>query len=289
LSKGEGDWVSEKPLRAGIIGDPVAHSISPAIQQPALDALGINAVYERWHTPADQLAERIASLREPDALGASVTVPHKLAVIQYVDEISPLATKVGAVNTVINRNGRLLGDNTDVHGFATSLKEACPDVAMRSALILGAGGAARAVVLALDSLGVREITLANRNPDRSAKLAADLAPIAIRLISLDEAELIPALKSSSVLVNATSLGWHAGETPIALDLLGNLPANAVVADLTYRDTDLLVAARERGLQTFDGLGMVVHQGARAFKLWTGQDAPVELMMAAAIEARSPKS
>jgi shikimate dehydrogenase len=281
--------VSEKPLRAGIIGDPVAHSISPAIQQPALDALGINAVYERWHTPASELAARIAGLREADALGASVTVPHKLAVIQYIDEVSPLALKVGAVNTVINRGGRLIGDNTDVHGFATSLSEVCPDAASRSALILGAGGAARAVVLALDSLGVKSIALANRNPERSGKLAADLAPIQISLISYDDAELIPAVERATILVNATSLGWHAGEIPIAPALLDRLPENAVVADLTYRDTDLLVAARTRGLVTMDGLGMVVHQGARAFKLWTGKDAPVELMMAAAIEARSPKS
>jgi shikimate dehydrogenase len=281
--------VSDKPLRAGIIGDPVAHSISPAIQQPALDALGINAIYERWHTPAAELEARIAGLREPDALGASVTVPHKLAVIQYIDEVSPLALKVGAVNTVINRDGRLLGDNTDVHGFATSLSEICSDVRSRSALILGAGGAARAVVLALDSLGVESSALANRNPERSDKLAADLAPIRISLISYDDAELVPAIENATILVNATSLGWHAGEIPIAPALLDRLPENAVVADLTYRDTDLLVAARLRGLTTMDGLGMVVHQGARAFKLWTGKDAPVDLMMAAAIEARSPKS
>jgi len=275
-------------MRVGVVGDPVAHSLSPAIQQPALDALGVPARYERWHTPAAELPARIAGLRAADILGANVTVPHKLAVMPLLDEVAPGARRAGAVNTVVNvgRAGRLLGENTDVHGFAAALTEVRPDLAGRRALVLGAGGAARAVVLALEGLGVSEIAVANRDPRRAARLAADLAPTPVRLLPTDPAVLAPALAAATLLVNATSLGWHPGETPLPLDLLASLPPDALVADLTYRDTDLLRAARARGLAALDGLPMLVHQGARALELWTGQPAPVDVMLAAAHAARA---
>jgi shikimate dehydrogenase len=269
-----------------VIGDPVAHSISPAMQQPALDAMGIDATYERWHTPATELQARIASLREPDALGANVTVPHKLAVMSMIDELSEIAIAAGAVNTVINQDGKLFGDNTDVYGFRTSLTGACADVGERSALVLGAGGAARAVILALAEIGVPRIGLHNRNPDRAAALIADLQPGPVELISTES--LPAAIGTFSVVVNATSLGWHAGEAPLDLDLLQRLPAGAMVVDLTYRDTDLLLAARARRLETLDGLAMLVHQGARALEMWTRRTAPVDVMMRAAMAARAPR-
>jgi shikimate dehydrogenase len=272
-------------LRLGVIGDPVAHSLSPAIHQPALDALGIPATFERWHTLAADLPARIAGLRAADALGASVTVPHKVATMALVDEVADAARRAGAVNTVVNRDGRLLGENTDIHGFATPLSAICPDVAARPALLLGAGGAARAVALALEGLGAPAIVLANRDRDRAARLAADLDVAALRTAPFDDASLRRLLPETLLLVNCTSLGWRAGETPLPLDLLALLPDDALVADLTYRQTDLLAAAADRGLATLDGLGMLVHQGARAFALWTGQAAPVEAMHAAAKTAR----
>lgn len=281
--------MTERRFRLGVIGDPVAHSISPAMQQPAFDALGIPATYELWHTAAEQLPARIDSLRSSDVLGASVTVPHKVAVMALLDEISPLARRAGAVNTVINRDGHLTGDNTDAHGFGVSLKEACPDVKNRQALILGAGGAARAVVLALESLGVRHITLANRRLDRAEALASDLAPTPLTVIGADEAVLTSAFPQASVLINATSLGWRKGETPFPLEWLLLLPPGAIVADLTYRDTDLLEAARAQGFATLDGLGMLVYQGARAFQLWTGREAPVQTMWDAARQARAARA
>jgi shikimate dehydrogenase len=277
---------SRGPYRLGVIGDPVAHSLSPSLHQPALDALGIPARYERWHTPAADLPERIASLRDPDALGASVTVPHKIAVMALVDEVSANARRAGAVNTVVNRDGALFGDNTDIHGFATSLQEALRGETPGRALVLGAGGAARAVVLALESCGIGEIVVANRDRERAAQLASDLRPAPVRAAALDDATLTTELPRTDVLVNATSLGWHAGEAPLDLAMLRLLPDAALVADLTYRDTDLLAAAKDRGLPTLDGLGMLVHQGARAFELWTGQPAPVETMLAAARRARA---
>lgn len=273
------------PYRLGVIGDPVAHSLSPALHQPALDALGIPATYERWHTPAEQIAERVAGLRDPDVLGANVTVPHKLAVFDLVDEISSTAQRAGAVNTIVNRDGRLFGDNTDIYGFQAAMREVLGEELPTSALVLGAGGAARAVVIALDAMGVPAISLANRNPERAARLAAVLAPTQLNLVELTPQAIVPALQNTTLLVNATSLGWHTGETPLALELLAELPAQATVADLTYRDTDLLQAAAARGLRAVDGLGMLVHQGAQAFERFTGQDAPVATMYAAARAAR----
>ncbi len=275
-------------LRVGVIGDPVAHSLSPALQQPGLDALGIPARYALWPTPAEALPQRIACLRAPDVLGANVTVPHKLAVMDLVDEVSTVARRAGAVNTIINRDGRLLGDNTDVAGFAAALGEAAPGPASGRALILGAGGAARAVALALDAAGGREITVANRGPERVRRLANDLAPLPLAAIDLSEEHLRHALPGTTLLVNATALGWRAGESPLPLALLALLPADAVVVDLTYRDTDLLIAARGRGLLTLDGLPMLIHQGARALELWTGQAAPLAEMRAAAEAARAAR-
>jgi shikimate dehydrogenase len=262
--------------------------LSPAIQQSAFDALDIRARYELWPTPAVELPARVGGLRAPGVLGANVTVPHKVAVMELLDQVTALARRAGAVNTVVNRDGRLLGDNTDIHGFAAALSEACSDAAGRAALILGAGGAARAVVLALAEVGVAAVAIANRNLERAARLAADLGPLAPRVVVPDDAALAVELGRAMLLVNATSVGWHPGEAPLRLALLEALPAGALVADLTYRDTDLLAAARDRGLATLDGLPMLVHQGARAFELWTGRPAPRATMLRAAVRARDER-
>ena len=274
------------PYRLGVIGDPVAHSLSPALHQPALDQRGIPAVYERWHTLAADLAGRVESLRDPEILGASVTVPHKIAVMSMIDEVSPAARRAGAVNTIVNRAGVLFGDNTDIYGFGMTVSDALGGRTPQVAIVLGAGGAARAVVLALEAAGTVEILVVNRDDERARQLAQDLHPAPVRPMRLDEDFLTRELPRAGLLVNATSLGWHRGETPIALPLLDLMPASAVVADLTYRDTDLLVAAQARGLKTADGLPMLVHQGARAFELWTGSQAPLETMLAAARAARA---
>lgn len=276
---------SAGPYRLAVIGDPVAHSLSPALHQPALDALHIPAVYERWHTPAAEVSRRVESLREPAMLGASVTVPHKVAVLGLVNEVSPAARRAGAVNTVVNRGGLLFGDNTDIYGFSVSVFEVFAGRLPPGAIVLGAGGAARAVVLALEAAGVREIVVANRDVERASRLARDLAPAPVHPVCLGDQKLEQLLPRCELLVNATSLGWHTGETPIELHHLDSLSHNAVVADLTYRDTDLLLAARERRLKTLDGLSMLVHQGARAFELWTGYPAPVDTMLEAARIAR----
>lgn len=273
------------PWRLGVIGDPVAHSISPAIHEAALRETGIAATYERWHTPRADLVARIAGLREGDVLGANVTVPHKQAVIPLLDAVQPLARRAGAVNTIIHHGDRLIGDNTDIEGFDAALTVACPDAAGRSAVVLGAGGAARAVVLALEQVGATPITVCARDLVRGAALATALAPSVIDTAGTDPETLRELLGEAGLLVNATSVGWSGEETPVPADLLASLPTGAVVIDLTYRDTALLRAARARGLAAHDGLAMLVHQGARAFTLWTGLAAPVEAMFAAAERAR----
>jgi shikimate dehydrogenase len=275
-----------RSYRLGVIGDPVAHSLSPALHQPALDERGIPAIYERWHTRGADLASRVESLRDPEILGASVTVPHKIAVMSMIDEVSPAARRAGAVNTIVNRGGALFGDNTDIYGFGVTVSDALAGRTPQVAIVLGAGGAARAVVLALEAAGAAEIVVANRDVERARLLAQDLQPAPLRPIRLDDEFLTHELPRADLLVNATSLGWHPGETPVALPRLDLLPARAVVADLTYRDTDLLLAAQARRLETADGLSMLVHQGARAFELWTGAPAPVKTMLAAARASRA---
>ena len=144
-------------------------------------------------------------------------------------------------------------------------------------------------MLALAEMGVSAVAVANRDPGRAARLAADFSSMTPRVVPYDDAKLATELKRATLVVNATSVGWHAGETPLPLPLLEALPADALVVDLTYRDTDLLAAARGRGLPTLDGLLMLVHQGARAFELWTGQPAPLATMLASAQRARDERA
>lgn len=271
--------------RLGLIGDPVAHSLSPAMQNAGLVALGIPGIYERWQTDDASLAERVVSVRIPGMLGANVTVPHKQAIPALLDAVTPLAARVGAVNTVVKRGGQLIGDNTDVYGFTMALASVTGDLAGRTAVILGAGGASRAVVIGLEQLGIGRIVIANRNVERSVALIDDLGTRGATATGLDATSLIETLATAAVVVNATALGWHVGETPIPLDLLGALPDDAHVTDLTYRETDLLVAARRRGLGASDGLEMLVLQGAKALQRWTGLEPPVAIMRDAALLTR----
>ena len=272
-------------MQVGVIGDPVAHSLSPVFQQAAFDALGIPARYERWHTPAQELPARIGCLRSSGFFGANVTVPHKVAVAGLVDTLSETAQRLGAVNTVINRGGRLHGDNTDLYGFMRSLLTVRPSVERDRVLIIGAGGAARAVVAAVAEIGVTGVTIANRSRDRAEQLLAGLRIGAAEIIPLTDWDLMRAIRDHSVIVNATSIGWNDDQTVLAPELLDAVDPQGLIADLTYRDTPLLVQAKARGLRTLDGLPMLVHQGARSFELWTGRDAPIDVMMAAAERAR----
>lgn len=270
--------------RVGLIGYPVEHSLSPAMQQAAFDALGIDARYELWPTPEEEVAERIDGLRRPDCLGANVTLPHKGVAFDLVDEMTERARMARAVNTIVNRGGRLFGDNTDIPGFLAPLHQRGIDLTQTRAVVLGAGGAARGVVIALLSAGCRQISVGNRTPDRAQAMVAMLhPPVPIWSGPLDA--LAEWLEGATLLVNATAVGWHGDALPIPAAMLELLPKDALVYDLTYRDTPLLLEARRLGLDTQDGLEMLVQQGVEAFRLWTGKEPPVDLMRAAALAGR----
>ncbi len=272
--------------RVGLIGDPVAHSRSPEMQNAAFEELGIDARYELWPTPADGLPARIALLRSPDVLGANVTIPHKLTVMSLLDEIAPSAETVGAVNTIVKRAGRLIGHNTDADGLAAALREIGWD-APEQAMVLGAGGAARAALVALHQLGTRAIRVLARDSASAERLAAAMSRH-MTGVSLLWGDLYTEdltlwqrmLARTEIVINATPLGM-APDDPLPLSdaALDRIPAGTLVMDLVTHDTPLLAAARARQLPALNGLPMLLHQGALAFTLWTGKGAPLEIMRA----------
>jgi shikimate dehydrogenase len=211
-------------------------------------------------------------------------VPHKVAVHALVDTVSETARKVGAVNTVVNQDGALLGENTDVYGFQRSLLMARPAVERDRVLVIGAGGAARAIVLGLAEAGVAGVTIANRTPAHAAAMA-DALGVGASVAQLTDWDLMAAMRDHSVIVNATSIGWNDEGEVVSQAVLDELDPAGLVVDLTYRGTPLLLAAQARSIATLDGLPMLVYQGARSFELWTGVTAPIDLMMAAAANAR----
>ncbi len=287
---------SELPRRAAdtvrftaVIGYPLAHSISPRFQQPAFDHLGLSVLYIARETPPEELPEFLTELRGPQWLGVNATVPHKEAVAAAVDDLSTEAWLIGAVNTVRKAGARLVGHNTDAAGFLRGLTAAACDPQGVSALILGAGGAARAVAVALLQAGARHVTIANRTGRRAERLVATLSATfdVARLAAgpLRAAAVRPVLQGVDLLVNTTTVGMAHGPaaaaSPLADVLLAQLSPGALVYDLIYNpaETPLLQAARTQGYRTQGGLPMLIYQGAASFELWTGQPAPVELMMA----------
>ncbi len=261
--------------RLGIIGHPVAHSLSPAIQGAALRAAGVDATYDRWDTPPDDLAARVAALREPDCLGANVTIPHKQAILPLLDEVAPLAAGIGAVNTVVNDQGRLTGHNTDGGGFVAALREAGFEPSGKRFLLVGAGGAARGIAFALREAGAA-IAISNRTAARAEALAEAVGAEAVPF----DAPPAP----YDCVVNCTSAGMHGSgaEDALPCDPAAAEPATLVV-DIVYapEETPLLRAARAAGLPVLGGLPMLIHQGALAFHLWTGRPAPLDAMREAA--------
>lgn len=277
-------------LVAGLIGDPVDHSLSPYMHNAAFRANGIDGRYELWPTPQADLAARLATIRDGGYLGANVTVPHKQAVIGMLDGISDTATRIGAVNTLIPGDGLLTGDNTDAYGFGRSLAAVRDVNEIARAVVVGAGGASRAVLVSLQDAGVAEIRLVNRTRDRADDLAKALSRPGEAPVIAEPWSRLPVLAGGTdLIVNATSIGWHGDEMPFDADVLVSLPDTAVVIDLTYRATALLRAATARGLRTSDGLPMLIHQGARSFELWTGETAPVDVMTAAVLAEQARRA
>ena len=278
--------------RIGLIGQGLKNSISVAFQQAALDHHGLDIRYEIWDTQASELEERMEALRGEDCLGANVTIPFKEAVIPYLDELDEGARRIGAVNTVVRQGGRLLGHNTDRVGFARSLEEAGFAARGAHAAVLGAGGAGRAVAVALIEAQAGTIFVADVIPRRADSLAGDLKRLTrsgttITWCYWGDGAFLRALADCRLLVNCTPVGMKHSETegqsPIAADLI---PPGCLAFDLVYNppETPFLAAARSRGARTMSGLRMLVHQGAASFRLWTGLEPPVALMLEAAERA-----
>jgi len=252
-------------MRAGVIGWPVAHSLSPRIHRFWLAEYGIDAQYQAVAVPPDWLGNAVDGFRSGGWRGFNVTLPYKETILPLLERVDDTARAIGAVNTVIAAGeGIFEGRNSDAQGFLASLRS---DRAIRTekpAVILGAGGAARAILAALSGAGVREIRIANRNRARAEILAA-----AFPAIICDWDDRAAMLQDAGLLVNATSLGMK-GQPALSIDL-DRLPMSAIVTDIVYRplETDMLARARARGNPVIDGLGMLLHQAAAGFAAWFG--------------------
>lgn len=276
----------------GLIGHKLGHSISPQFQQAAFDYLNLDVRYEVWETDKEGLPEVIEGLRNPAKLGANVTIPYKEDIIPFLDELNELARRIGAVNAIVNRDGKLIGCNTDGTGFIRALRQdGGLEPKDKRAVILGAGGAARAVGFALVDAGVTSLFIINRTTERGEALASSLKLSGNEVVASawKDGRTLQALMECDLLVNCTSVGMKDSEAENQLPIdVRLIPTRALVYDVVYNpaETPLLAAARQAGARTMGGLSMLVYQGAEAFELWTGKSAPVDIMMAAAKKALS---
>ncbi len=279
-----------------VIGYPLKHSISPYFQQAALDYYKLDMRYEAWEVKAEDLSTMIDLLRQTQNLGANITVPYKEAVLGFMDKIDVFAGMIGAINTIVNHQGKLFGFNTDASGFLKALRDdARFEPENKQVAILGAGGAARAVSLGLLQEKVASLTIINRALSRAENLAASLAEHSAKNNLSTEINTTPwqspklneVINHCQLIVNCTTLGMKnsSGEdkSPLAANLV---PKDALVYDLVYNpsETPLLRMAKEAGAKAIGGLPMLVYQGAASFKLWTGREAPLDIMLTAARQA-----
>lgn len=274
--------------RVVLIGHPVAHSLSGAMQQAAFDDQGIDAAYEMWDRAPIALPEAIGEIRGDDFLGANVTIPHKERVVPLVDRLTEEAQATGAVNTITREGKRLVGHNTDVPGFKVALDKLVGRQKMpRTAIVLGAGGGARAVVYGLIREGFQRIVVFNRHLHRAESLVKHFgrsaAHMELRAMPWHDSIIEAELAKAKILVNATSIGLTSDASPIPAEILSG---DLLVLDLIYATTRLLRDAEAAGSSVADGEQMLLHQGAAAFTLWTGLPAPVEVMQQALSTARA---
>jgi shikimate dehydrogenase len=280
--------LSGKTRVLGVIGHPVEHTSSPAMHNAAIAALGLDYVYAAFPVRPEALGQAIAGMRALQVRGLNVTVPHKVGVMALLDELSPEARAIGAVNTIDHCEGRLIGHNTDAFGIMESLRvDGGLEILPARIALLGAGGAARAILYALLLRPeVEHVALLNRTPERASALAADLDPQGRRVQpgALD-GSATGLLRDAGLLINSTSIGMHPHPNASPLPDPSCLHAGIVVLDIVYNplETLLLRQARTAGARPVDGLGMLARQGARAFTIWTDVEPPVEVMRAAALE------
>ena len=275
---------SASTLHFAVIGDPIGHSKSPLMHNAAFRALGIDADYTAVHVTRDGLTDFLQRART-SLNGFNITVPHKNAVIPFLDGITPRAALAGSVNTVSVRDGKLFGDTTDATGLERAVQEVF-GLRLKGAnvCILGCGGVVRALAFHLADAGCARLCILNRTAEKAALLTDEILKHApafdCRFAALDDLPSVKkALDGTGLVIQCTSLGLRDGDgSPIDPDLI---PSSACLFDTIYRETDILVRCRERGLRVSGGLPMLVHQGAESFRIWTGREAPVDVMRAAA--------
>lgn len=273
-----------KRFLLGIIGHPIGHSLSPIMHKIAAAENGIGQhdfFYEKFNVTPEDLPLFMKKFRDGDMTGLNVTVPHKMAVMEFLDEIDDDAKAIGAVNTIARREGKLHGYNTDTYGFIHSITENADlkNLEGKRAFVYGAGGAARAVVCGLAKAGVAGITIANRSVVNAEKLASSIGgAAALKAVGFgDEKSLIESVQGADIIVNTTSVGMEGGADPAgALPGLEGLRSGQLAVDIVYRPlkTPFLISAEKAGAATLDGLWMLIHQGAKAFEMWTGLPFPV---------------
>ncbi len=256
--------------RAAVIGNPISHSLSPKLHGHWLKQYGLQGEYTAIHVTEDQLESTLRRLPEQGFVGINVTIPHKVDVLRYADQVTDRATLIGAANTItFKQDGTVLADNTDGYGFIANLRQGAPewDAKRGPAAIFGAGGAARAIIVALADAGVPEILLSNRTRPKAEALKAEFGT---RIQVVDWVQAGTMLETAMTVVNTTSLGM-AGAQPFKVDMAALRP-DAVVTDIVYKplQTDFLKAANAKGCVTVDGLGMLLHQGVPGFERWFGQ-------------------
>jgi shikimate dehydrogenase len=263
--------ISGRTKITGIFGYPVEHTLSPAMHNAAFKALGLDYCYVPFPVHPDYLKDAVKAIRALNLCGVNVTVPHKEKVMALLDEINEEASFIGAVNTIVNSEGRLIGYNTDGKGFMQSLIESGISVEGKDILIIGAGGASRAISYYL-SQKTKTLYLYNRNKNRAEKLIHDLKKIRNNVTLIEN---ISSIERFHIIINATPLGLKK-EDPLPFDT-SLLRAEQTVCDLIYKKTRLLEEASKKGCATLDGLGMLLWQGLFAFELWTGKKPQVEVM------------
>jgi len=276
-----------------LIGYPVEHSKSPFMHNAAFQYMGLDFVYHLFSVKPSDLEEAITSLRAPNVVGANVTIPYKEEVMKYLDEITPEAKFIGAVTTIHNREGKLIGYNTDGQGFITSLlTDGKVKLEGQKVFLIGAGGAGKAVAVKLAERGVERLVITDKMVERAktlvGKLRKNIPDCPVDTIFPDDKEFAKTLLGSTLLVNATPVGMNEGD-PCVVDP-EYLHKDLFIYDVIYnRETPLIAAAKKRGLKALGGIGMLIHQGAASFEIWTGQKAPIEVMKNRILEEMSNAS
>ncbi|VAX25064.1 Shikimate 5-dehydrogenase I alpha [hydrothermal vent metagenome] len=270
-----------KSISLGITGHPIGHSLSPLMHETAALSLGIDLSYKAFDVAPDKLKQFIDRLRAEGIDGLNVTVPHKVAVMEFMDEISGEASAIGAVNTIVNNDGKLTGHNTDGYGLVTSIEvNAGVKIAGKKIFVYGAGGAARAVCHAVYDHDCSRLVIANRTWSKAVEIADGLSSsnADVTAIGFNSNKLVDSIKTADIIINTTSMGME-GAAPKPPPGIEGVCKGQLVVDIVYRplDTPLLKKARALGAETLDGLWMLIYQGARSFGLWTGEKFPVELI------------